>query len=446
MRRIPLLLAAIGSAFMVTSGSALAAGARLTASPPVNNSLPAISGTAREGHTLSASSGSWSGATPISYTYQWQRCNSGGSSCAPIGNATSQNYVASAGDVGQTLRAQVTATNADGSNQALSGPSAGIAASGNAPANTKQPNPSGTPQDGQTVKVGNGSWSGSKPINFTYQWQTCTAVNPVCANLSGAVGSSLIVGTGQVGSVLRAVVTATNSFGTTAVSSNVTTAVLAKATSPLNTVLPVISGTKLVGSTVSASTGIWTGAAANAFAYQWTRCNSNGSACANVAGATGQSYGIGTADLGLAIRVNVTATNSTGSTLASSVAAVIARATVKTYHFNAVLRANQEVARGTSTRYAGHLAATVTGKTLRWTLTFAHLSGRPTFVGLNTGVRGFNGAAFKTLCRTCTTPRRGTLTLTASQLDAMLRNGVYVNIHTKRHPLGEIRGQVTRTS
>jgi fibronectin-binding autotransporter adhesin len=442
MRRIPLLLGVIASAFMVTSGSALAAGARTAASPPVNNSIPKISGTAREGHTLTASNGTWSGVAPISYAYQWQRCNSGGSSCAGLPGATNQNYVASAGDVNQTLRVQVTAKNADGTAQALSGPTAGIAASGNAPASTKQPNPSGTPQDGQTIKTDDGSWSGSNPITFTYQWQSCTAVNPVCTNIVGATSSSYAINASQDGLLLRAVVVASNSFGKSFATSNLTTVVIAKASSPLNSALPAISGTKSVGNTLSASTGSWTGVAANAFTYQWTRCNSNGTACSNVSGATGTSYGVGLADLGLAVRVNVTATNSTGSTLATSVASVIARPVIKTYRFSATLRANQEVEKVTSTRYAGHFTATAKGKTLTWTLTFAHLSGYPTFAALNTGNRGANGPSFKTLCRQCVSGAHGTMTLTASQLDRFLRNQVYVNVHTPRHPLGEIRGQV----
>jgi len=442
MRRIPFLLGIIASAFLVVSGSALAAGARNAASPPVNSSIPKISGTAREGHTLTASNGTWSGVAPISYAYQWQRCNSGGSSCAALPNATNQNYVASAGDVNQTLRVQVTAKNADGTAQALSGPTGGIAADGNAPANTKQPNPSGTPQDGQTVTTDNGSWSGSTPITYTYQWQSCTAVNPVCTNIVGATSSSYAVNASQDGLLLRAVVVATNSFGKSFVTSNLTTAVIAKASSPVDSILPVISGTKSVGNTLSASAGSWTGVAANGFTYQWTRCNSNGTACSNVSGATGTSYGVGLADLGLALRVNVTATNSTGSTLASSVASVIARPVIKTYHFAATVRANQEVIRGTSTSEAGHFTATAKGKTLTWTLTFANLSGHPTFAALNTGDRGVNGLAFKTLCRQCVSGAHGTVTLTASQLDRFLRNQVYVNVHTPRHPLGEIRGQV----
>ena len=150
----------------------------------------------------------------------------------------------------------------------------------------------------------------------------------------------------------------------------------------------------------------------------------------------------------MALRVNVTAKNSTGSTMATSAASVIAAKAVLIARFNAVLRPGQEVTRpkGTTTGAAGHFTAKVTGKTLRWTLTYSHLSGRPTVAHLNKGVRGANGAAFKTLCRQCLSPAHGTVTLTASQLDALLRGRAYVNIHTTRNTRGEIRGQIPRMS
>jgi hypothetical protein len=46
----------------------------ITPATPANLDAPDISGTAQDGQTLSANSGAWSGATPISYSYQWQRC------------------------------------------------------------------------------------------------------------------------------------------------------------------------------------------------------------------------------------------------------------------------------------------------------------------------------------------------------------------------------------
>ncbi len=81
--------------------------------PPVAASPPTISGVATEGQTLTEAHGSWSnGAT--SYTYQWQRCNSSGSSCQAIAGATAQTYELTAADVGHTLTVQETASNVSG--------------------------------------------------------------------------------------------------------------------------------------------------------------------------------------------------------------------------------------------------------------------------------------------------------------------------------------------
>lgn len=440
MRRFSFLLVVLAGVLSIGVGAALAA------SPPVNNALPTISGTARQGQTLTATNGQWGGVSPIAYAYQWQRCNSSGSSCGAISKATNQNYVASSNDVGRTIRVEVTATNADGKGQALSAATAAIAKVGNAPANTSQPNPAGTAQEGQTVTVTNGTWSGLSPITFKYQWQNCTAVNPVCVNITGATKSSYLIGTNHVGSLLRAIVTATNTVGTTAANSNLTLAVLAKASAPLDVSLPGISGSLAVGQRVQASTGVWSGVPANGFAFQWSRCNANGSGCAGISGATGQTYGIGKADRGLALRVTVKATNSIGSTSATSAPSLV-RAAV-TYRFAMTLRAGQEVTRpkGVKASAIGHYTARITGNAVRWTLTFSHLTGRPTVTHINKGARRTNGIAFRALCRSCVSSAHGTFTVTASQRDAMMRGRAYVNIQTKKNPYGELRGQITRVS
>src|SRR5436190_20043591 len=59
---------------------------------PSNTSLPSISGTAQQDQTLTASPGVWSGSG-ATYAYQWQRCDSTGNGCAPIGGETGQSYL-----------------------------------------------------------------------------------------------------------------------------------------------------------------------------------------------------------------------------------------------------------------------------------------------------------------------------------------------------------------
>jgi hypothetical protein len=63
---------------------------------------------------LTEALGSWSNA-PTSYSYQWEGCDSAGTNCVPIADATAQVYALIASDVGHTIRVQETATNAAGS-------------------------------------------------------------------------------------------------------------------------------------------------------------------------------------------------------------------------------------------------------------------------------------------------------------------------------------------
>jgi len=125
---------AIGAIFGV-AGNSNAAG---TAAPS-NTSPPTISGTAQAGQSLKADPGKWSGSTPITYSYQWQRCDKNGGSCAGISGANKQLYDVVGQDVGNTLRVRVTAKNSDGSASSTSVPTAVVTAAAAPPPATGCP-------------------------------------------------------------------------------------------------------------------------------------------------------------------------------------------------------------------------------------------------------------------------------------------------------------------
>ena len=129
--RIKSLLPLLGAGLVTVLAVAGLAGAAGT--PPKNTSLPTITGTAEQGQTLTGHAGQWSGDTPMTFKWQWKRCNAFGNKCANISGATSQAYVLKAGDVGTKLRINVTATNGAGSAVAESDPSALVQPKGSTP-------------------------------------------------------------------------------------------------------------------------------------------------------------------------------------------------------------------------------------------------------------------------------------------------------------------------
>ena len=79
---------------------------------------------------------------------------------------------------------------------------------------------------------------------------------------------------------------------------------------PANLAAPTISGTALVGQTLSAAIGSWTNSP-TAFAVQWLRCGAAG--CVPIDDATATDYVLTVADVGSTIEVSVSATNIVGS-------------------------------------------------------------------------------------------------------------------------------------
>ncbi|HEU0251120.1 MAG TPA: hypothetical protein VFR48_10390 [Solirubrobacteraceae bacterium] len=305
---------------------------------PANTALPSVSGTATEGQTLSASTGSWSGS-PTSYAYQWQDCEVSGEGCVDINEGSASSYTLTAGDVGDTIRVLVTATNGGGSASASSASSSVVIAEPPppppppAPSNTALPVISGTTTEGQTLSATTGSWSGS-PTSYAYQWQDCNVSGASCVNIGGAMTSSYKLTGSDVEDTIRVVVTATNSGGFSSAVSSQTASVVAvppppPPSAPSKTALPSVSGTATEGQTLSASTGSWSGSPTS-YAYQWQDCNASGASCVNIGGATSSSYKLTGSDVEHTVRVAVTATNSGGSSSASSAASSVVNAAVVT--------------------------------------------------------------------------------------------------------------------
>jgi hypothetical protein len=232
------ITAALGAAavtvILATGGASGRAGGPPGRQPPVDQTPPTISGSAMAANTLTASTGTWQGKS-LKFAYQWLRCDSAGRNCGAISGATGSAKTLSTADVGSTLRVIVTASNRNGSTAATSLQTAAVAPATTplppsqpptttsvAPAESSLPVVTGTAQQNQNLTTSTGSWSGTTPMTYSYQWQRCDSGGGSCAPISGATGPSYGLGSADVGSTIRASVTATNSGGSATASSAAT--------------------------------------------------------------------------------------------------------------------------------------------------------------------------------------------------------------------------------
>ncbi len=157
------------------------------------------------------------------------------------------------------------------------------------------------------MTVNTGSWVG-RP-SFTYQW------NREGSPIAGATSATYITTVSDYQQNVTCSVTGTNASG----SFTATTLPLyvISATAPVNTVLPVISGTAMEGLTVTVSTGTWTNSPSS-YSYQWLLDG------ADIAGATSNSYTLLVGQGGQQISCRVSATNASETGSITTAAATIA--------------------------------------------------------------------------------------------------------------------------
>jgi hypothetical protein len=191
--------------------------------PPSNLTSPTISGTPTDGQTVTADPGTWAGTAPIGYTYRWSRCDSSGGNCGLIAGQTGDSYVLRSADVGRRILVTVTATNVAASASADSAPTDIV--SGIPPTNTSSPSISGTPAQGATLTADPGTWSGTTPITYSYQWDRCDQSGGNCVDIAGETASTYTPSADDVGSTIRVTVFATNIVSSASAASDATSVV-----------------------------------------------------------------------------------------------------------------------------------------------------------------------------------------------------------------------------
>ena len=175
------LVTSVG-ACVVPSGAQAAGG-------PVNQAPPSITGTPREGSTLTEVPGTWTAAGSVQV--QWEDCtDSAGTNCTPIPNAPTtieSSYTLGPSDVGRFIVVSEIATNPSGSTTASS-PAVGIVTTTSTTALVVSPQSTVTNQTETmvaTVTSGVGSVSPSGTLAFLNGGSPISGCDPVPVSPTG---------------------------------------------------------------------------------------------------------------------------------------------------------------------------------------------------------------------------------------------------------------------
>ncbi len=264
--------------------------------PPDNEAAPTISGEPALGAAVTCSEGTWSGSPAPTLTYQWLRDSS------PIASAAGSSYVVVKADQGHALSCKVIALNDEGIASASS--TSVLEIPGSLPEEIEAPQVLGTPAVGEPLTCLPGRWNGEPAPTLAYQWLRGGTEIP------SATAGSYVVTSEDRGESISCLVTARNSAGMMeATSSN---GLEIRGGQPQNLTAPEVTGTAVVGGTLTCSPGTWNGQPAPTYAYQWQLAG------ADIPSATANTFTVVAADRGLLLSCRVTARNHEGTESATS--------------------------------------------------------------------------------------------------------------------------------
>ena len=273
--------------------------------------LPAISGTARVGETLTADTSAINDADGLddaTFSYQWMADDTN------IQGATDPAYTLAEDDEGKAIKVLVSFTDDAGNMESrTSAPTDAVAA---APAQNSQatgaPTISGTRQVGETLMAdttGINDADGLDDATFSYQWMADDT------NIQGATDPAYTLAEDDEGKTIKVLVSFTDDAGNPETLTSDPTGEVEAKPNIQATGLPTISGMAQVGETLTADTSAINdedGLDNVVFSYQWIR--NDGNADEDIAGATGSSYTLTEDDEGKTVKVTGSFTDDSGNT------------------------------------------------------------------------------------------------------------------------------------
>ena len=189
---------------------------------------PAVTGTARVGETLTASTSDIAdadGLTSATFSYRWLRDD------ADISGATGSTYTLADADEGKAIKVRVSFTDDAGNEESLtSAVTATVAARPNRPA-TGAPTISGTAQVGETLTVtttGIADADGLTGVTFAYQWLADDT------DISDATGSTYTLAAADEGKAIKVRVSFTDDRGHQESLTSAATSAVAASTPPVD--------------------------------------------------------------------------------------------------------------------------------------------------------------------------------------------------------------------
>jgi len=261
--------------------------------------IGAISGTTSVGQTLTVGTLTPFGATA---SYQWQRSN-GTSAFADIVGGTASAYTLTGSDSNYYIRVVATGTGAY--TGTVISDYVGRVGATITPLTSISPI-GGTATVGQTLTAGTVSPTGAI---VTYQWRRAGA-DGIYGNIPGATANSYTLTAADKDKYIKVAAIGSGNYSGTVLS-----AYIGPVTAGQLTAIGPISGTTVVGQTLTAGTLTPYGATAT---YQWQRCSTTNGTYEDILNANASTYTLKASDEGHFIRVVAAAEGAFTGTLTSA--------------------------------------------------------------------------------------------------------------------------------